>query len=229
MAYIPLQTYFDKQDSFEIVRDQIAGILATEIANQKALAQADGKDPAEWDAAVYLERINPWEKWLNINTETATEVDKRPIINVWYDSDNPADNSTDTVERTWVEGTFNIDCYGYGQAERTAGGHTVGDRSAVFEAHRALRLVRNILMSANCVYLGLRGLVGRRAHRSRQAFQTDPQLAVQNLYATRFQLSVWFEELSPQYEGQPLEVINLDTMRAEDGEIVAQYQIDFTQ
>lgn len=43
-----LQALIDKQDSVEIIRDQIAAILVQEIANQQALAIADSKDPALW-------------------------------------------------------------------------------------------------------------------------------------------------------------------------------------
>ena len=38
----------DKQDSFEIVRDKIALILANEIASQQVLAKADSRNPDDW-------------------------------------------------------------------------------------------------------------------------------------------------------------------------------------
>ena len=59
----------DKQDNSEIVRDQIAAILATEVANQQALATADGKDPADYKLRIYTERSNPWEAFLNDQTD----------------------------------------------------------------------------------------------------------------------------------------------------------------
>jgi len=69
----------DKQDSFEIIRDQIAAILSTEVASQMALAIAEAKEPNDWKMRIFIERSNPWEQWLNNPTE-----DKSPIVNVWY-------------------------------------------------------------------------------------------------------------------------------------------------
>ena len=54
----------DKQDNFEIVRDQIAAILVNEVASQMALATAEAKDPEDWNLQIFTERSNPWEKWL---------------------------------------------------------------------------------------------------------------------------------------------------------------------
>ena len=44
----------DKLDTFEIVRDEIAAILATEIASQEALAAGE-PDPTLWRLRVFLE------------------------------------------------------------------------------------------------------------------------------------------------------------------------------
>ena len=56
----------DKQDSFEIVRDQIAAILKTEITSQIALATTAGKpNPDDWKLRIFSERANPWEQFLN--------------------------------------------------------------------------------------------------------------------------------------------------------------------
>ena len=43
-----IQALIDKQDSFEIVRDKIGLILASESASQQALATAAAKDPDLW-------------------------------------------------------------------------------------------------------------------------------------------------------------------------------------
>ena len=51
-----IQTLINKTDSFELVRDKIAMILADEFASQQALAQAEAIDPAPWDISVYTER-----------------------------------------------------------------------------------------------------------------------------------------------------------------------------
>ena len=75
-----IPTLIDKQDTFEIVRDQIATILVTEIVSQQALAVADGKDPDLWKVRIYTERSNAWEQFLEV-----PPVDESPICNIWYD------------------------------------------------------------------------------------------------------------------------------------------------
>ena len=67
MSLIP--DLIDKEDTFEIVRNQIALILANESASQVALATTAGKpDPNLWALKVYTERSNPWEQALNDKT-----------------------------------------------------------------------------------------------------------------------------------------------------------------
>ena len=140
----------DKQDNFEIIRDQIAAILTTEIASQQALATAAAKDPDEWKLRIFTERSNPWEQYLN-----NPEADPSPIVNVWFENDKFDPSGSNIDERQKTEAVYNIDCYGYGVSEDViAGGHKPGDREAAFEVQKALRLVRNILMAAEYTYLG---------------------------------------------------------------------------
>lgn len=214
----------DKQDNFEVVRDQIAAILATEVASQMALATAGGKDPDDWKLQIYSERSNPEEQWLNEQT------DRSPIINVWFESSNFDPAASNVVERQKTEGIFNIDCYGYGKAADVAGGgHTPGDEQAAFEVHRALRLVRNILMAAEYTYLGLRGVVWGRWPQSITSFQ--PQLGstpAQQVHGARLAFRVVFNEFSPQVEAETLELVTVDVIRAEDGQIVVEADYDYT-
>lgn len=206
----------DKQDNFEIIRDEIAAILATEVASQMALATAGGKDPDNWKLRVYTERSNPWEQFLNDQT------DKSPLINVWYDSSNFDLAGSNITERQKTEGTFNIDCYGYGLSRDDGGaGHVPGDQEAALEAQRALRLVRNILMAAEYTYLGQRGLVWQRWPQSVTVFQ--PQIdarQVQQIVGARIVFRVIFNEFSEQIPTETLELVSVDVLRAEDGEIV---------
>lgn len=212
----------DKQDTFEIIRDQIAAILATESASQQALATAAAKDPALWALKVYTERSNPWEQYLNENP------DETPIVNVWYEDSNFDAGASNIVERQKTTATFNIDCYGYGvSSDDGASGHIPGDREAAFVVQRAIRLVRNILMSAEYTYLGLRGTVWQRWARGVQVFQPQLENNTSNqIVAARVSFQVVFNEFSPQYDLETLELISATVLRAEDGEIVieADYQ-----
>lgn len=214
----------DKQDSFEIIRDQIAGILTLETASQQALAITAGKNPDLWKLRVFTERSNPWEELLN------SQADKSPIINIWYDNSNFDQRSSNTFERQKAEGVFNIDCYGYGQShDVVAGGHNPGDKEAALAVQRSLRLCRNILMAAEYTYLGLRGLVWKRWPQSTTMFQ--PQQGGQNILkivGARMALKVDFNEFSPQVEGEDLELVSIDIKRAENGQIIVEADYDYT-
>ena len=213
-----IATLIDKQDSFEIIRDQVTAILVLNIANQQALAVAAAEDPNDWNIRVFQERSNPWEQFLNDDTETV------PIINVWYDNSAFDPAGSNVVERQKAVGVFNIDCYGRGITSNVKGdGHVPGDKDAALEVQRALRLVRNILMAAEYTYLDLRGLVWQRWSQSTTVFQPqEGSTAVQNIGGARLELAVTFNEFSPQVVPETLELLSVDVKRIEDGEIVVE-------
>jgi hypothetical protein len=215
----------DKQDNFEIIRDQIAAILTIESASQVALATTAGKpNPDDWRLRVFAERSNPWEQYLNDPTDVS------PLVNVWYDNSSFDGGASNVMERQKATGIFNIDCYGYGVAGTDGGtGHLPGDREAAFVVQRAVRLVRNILMAAEYTYLSLRGLVWQRWPQSVTVFQ--PQLdgnTVQQIVGARIALAVQFNELSPQVAAEILELLSVDVFRAEDGSLYVEADYDYT-
>jgi len=219
----------DKQDNFEIIRDQIAAILKLETINQVQLATNAGKpNPEDWKLRVFSERSNPWEQFLN--TVKDENFDKSPIINVWYNDTSYDKKKSNVVERQNGEGTFNIDCIGYGEAKDVdGGGHIAGDESASLEAQRALKFVRNIMMAAENTYLKMRGVVWGRWPQSQTAFQppiSDKQM--QQIMGARLVLKVSFNEFSPQVVGEPIELISTKTYRSETGEILINADYDYT-
>lgn len=218
-----IETLIDKQDNFEVVRDQIAGILKTETISQQVLATAAAKDPDDWKLRIFLERSNPWEQLLNNDT------DRSPIINIWYDNSSFDQSGSNISERQKTEGIFNIDCYGYGKSsDEIAGGHKPGDREAALEVQRALRLVRNILMAAEYTYLGLRGLVWQRWPRSVTVFQPEIQgRTVQQIVGARLAFRVVFNEFSPQVIAETLELMSINIERTEDGEILVEADYEY--
>jgi hypothetical protein len=219
-----IQTLIDKQDNFEVIRDQIAAILVLESNNQQALAVSEGKDSNLWKLRVFNERYNPWEQFLNTNT------DRSPLVNVWYDTSNFDGSASNIVERQKAEAIYNIDCFGYGiSSDDGATGHNPGDREAAFEVQRALRLVRNILMSSTYTYLGLRGLVWQRWPQSISVFQPNLDAQqVQKIVGARLELRVMFNEFSPQYVPETLEYLSVDVFRNEDGQLIAEADFDYT-
>lgn len=212
-----LTTLIDKQDNSELVRDQIAAILAEEAANQVQLASAAGKDdPSQWALRVFLERSAPWQEWLHCQEPDAT-----PIVNISWDRDSFNKSSSDPVRHQDTKSTYNIDCYGYGRSSNVAnGGHLPGDRVAALAVQRSKRLVRNILMAGANTYLQMRGIVSERWIDDIRAFQapTDNDTHI-HVVAARVSLTVRFGELSPQVQGVPLSLIELK-VKNETGEVL---------
>jgi hypothetical protein len=210
-----IDALIDKTDVFEQVRDGLAAILAAESASQQALASAAGKDPALWKLRVYSERSNPWEAWLN------GAEDPSPIVNIWLDNAQIDAAASNQIERQQVDATFNIDIYGYGESAETVAGHTPGDEAAAKEAHRAARLVRNILMSDQYVFLNAQGTVSRRWLHSISAFQPQQSAeSVQKIVGCRLAFRVVFNEFSPQNTPETLQFVSVDIVQADDGEIM---------
>lgn len=219
-----LQSLIDKTDNFEIVGDQIAAILVVEVANQMALATAAAEDPNDYKLRVYRERVAPWSV---VRGPPEPPADVSPIVNVWFDTQSTLENASDVSGRQRVEAVYNIDCYGYGISSESGAGHVPGDQAAAREAHRAMRLVRNIIMASINTYLQLRGTVGQRMITSLTVFQPQSgNQPVENIVGARLALRVLLNETSPQTVGGTLETLAMTVRRAEDGEIVLQAQYD---
>jgi len=219
-----IPTLIDKQDGFEIVRDKIAEILLAEIASQKSLATAGGENPALWDIRIFTERSDAWEQWINEQSDT------RPICNIWFDDSFFPPGTGNVVSRQKSDSTFNVDLYGYGRSsDDPDGGHVPGDKEATFEAHRALRLVRNILMASEYTYLGLRQLVWRRWVKSRTIFKPEYNgRPLQSVMAARLVFLVEHEETSPQAEATTLEYVSTTFERSETGEVYLKADFDYS-
>lgn len=218
-----ITTLIDKLDTFEIVRDKVALILAEESAAQQQLAIDGGKDPALWKLRVFIERSNPWEFLRTENGGVPT--DRSPVVSVWFDTSNLDARASQTIDRQQMEITINIDVYGIGATEILAGGagHVPGDENAALEVQRGARLVRNILMADSYVTLGIAralGLIGQRQISTIQAFQ--PEFGNQNaqqLAGLRLSLQVKVSELAPQTLAVILEEINT-IVKDENGQVL---------
>lgn len=212
----------DKRDNAEIIRDEIAAILLVESTNQQALAEEADKDPELWKLRVFTERANPWDEFSGETPDTT------PLVNVWWDNSNDDEKASNVVERQRVVGTFNVDVYGYGVSVESDEGHNPGDETAAFEAQRAARLVRNILMSAHYAYLNMRGVVARRWRASAQAFQPAiDSRPVAHVSAVRIAMRVEFNEFSPQHIPVPLALISVAVKRIDTGELL--FTADYPQ
>ncbi len=217
----------DKVDTFEQVRDQLAGILVTEVASQKVLAAAASQDPNDWDLSVYTERSNPWETFLSPDT---IDPQPAPIVNIWYENSSFPKSGGNVVARQQAVGRYNIDCYAYAVSQDDGGsGHLPGDQQAALRVHKAVRLVRNILMAGEYKALGLRGLVSQRWIESITIFQPQQNdVAVEQVVAARLALEVGFNEFAPQVVGDELCEVAIDITRASDGLITAEADFIYT-
>lgn len=227
MSEFLLQSLIEKQDGFEIVRDQIALILANERDNQKTLADKKGLDTKPFCFKIFTERNNPFEGFIPEETEEQS-IDDTPIVNVWFDQSSFTKKDS-TFEYQHSLTTFNIDCYAIGISENVLGeGHLPGDELAAYQVQKLARLVRNILMAGQNQYLQKRGFIWGRFVSSMQAFQ--PQLASNNglkVQAIRIILNVEFNENSPQFEEGEIEIINVDLKRDKDGAVLSSLLFDY--
>ncbi len=221
------QALINKLDGFEAIRQQIVAILVSDRDNQKILATNAALDPADWDFRVYEERSTPYEEVLNYTQDLPLPT---PIVNVWFDSDSFSESSSTRAETQKCTATYNVDIYGFGIAQATTEGHTPADRDAAFSAHRVTRLARNILLASHNAYLQLpRGTAWDRKIDSRQSYQPRlDQRPVVEVVAVRMRFSVSFNEVSPQYEGVPLQQLVATVHRAEDGEVYFEAQYDYS-
>ena len=224
-----ITSLIDKTDNVELVRDQIAAILVLESTNQAALALAAGKQQRLWKLRVFQERSAPWS-YFEEDPEKSLDLDTReriPIVSVALDSATIDPSRSNTVERQLTKAVYHIDCYGFGVSQAT-GGHTAGDEDAALEAQRAMRWVRNILMSGHYTYLGMRGIVSYRMPQSFQMLQ--PQIdsrPVQRVMGCRLQFEVHVDELSPQLTAQNLEYIAIEIRKdTVTGQLLLQADFD---
>lgn len=217
-----ISTLIHKQDNVEIVRDQIGLILLTELAAQQALAPGAGQDPGQWALRVFTEREMPWDEF-QAGPENGS-ADATPIVNIAWQRDDFEKAKSNKFERQNSTALYHLDCYGYGVNEATIEGHDPADEVAAFEAQRAARLVRNILMAAHYTYLGLpRGdaqVVWGRWLRSREMFKPAiGNQAVFGVVACRLAFEVELNEFAPQVDLVTIEAIRVAVNRELNGEL----------
>lgn len=217
---MPITQLIKKTDNVELIRDQIAAILCLEVDSQKRLAKAARERVSDWHLNIYTERSEPWAVFQSIPEEDKDLEKRCPIVAVSFDNTSYEKAGSD-FERQKTVGIFNLDCYGYGiSGDDGAFGQRPGDAEASLHAQRAVRLVRNIFMSAEYLNLKMQGTVARCWVQSVTMFQ--PQIdgrSVERVVAARMALEVQFNEYSPQVEGQPLELISADLKRAGTGQV----------
>ena len=227
---MPLEL-IDKKDNWELIRDEIASILAVETVNQQAKADDAGKNPELWKFRVFIERSRPWEML------SETDIALTPIVNVWFDtlSFDPSASSTTSPQQS--DGTiYNIDILAAAVTEKSLGdGHKSADKTATLDCQRIVRLVRNILFSIpansqapgdNYYFLNLPGVVGGRRIQAINSFQADHDKHALGVAAARIVFAVRHIETSLEGPYEDFELLQMQTVFNETGEV--NYEIDLT-
>jgi hypothetical protein len=230
MMIAKIDSLIDKQDTNEIIRDQIAAILAIENANQVDRAKASGKNIEDFDFDVYIERSRPWEV---LTSSDGDPIGMMPLVNVVYDGDSFNGKNSNQTERQRATGIFYIDCYAHKNKTKLM----AGDRATSLEADRIARLVRNIIMSAHYETLGLGwqnfgqglNLVYSRMITKREKFvpQIDNK-SFENVIGSRITLEVEYDEYAPQYTPTDLDLLVFKCNITENGLIYFEANFDMT-
>lgn len=226
-----IDTLINKQDNFEIVRDQIAGIITAEQTNQYALAVAEPvPNPEDWVWNTYLERSRPWEALVQSADENSIIYDETPLVNIWFDTGSFPKSKGNSVNRQAMQASYNIDVYAAAvSSDNQAGGYDSGDELASLRAQRILKLCRNILMADVNTYLQLRGIVWQRWPSAITMFQPQQNdLPAQHIIAGRFVLDVSFNEFAPSVTPETLESIYTTIKRQADGKVLLELEYDTT-
>lgn len=224
---MPLEL-IDKQDNFELIRNEIAAILAAETINQQAKALAAGKNPELWKFDVYVERARIWESLSELEKPVA------PVVSVYFESENFAgDQSYNALLQTADPGIFNIEIFATALSQKNAGdGYITGDRAAILDCQRVIRLIRNILFSVpadstqpgqDYTFLNMRGVVGYRRIQSVVQFQPDYKKQAVVLAAARIALAVKYIETALEGPDQPFELLQIQATTTTGGQVIIQF------
>ncbi len=225
-----ITTLIDKQDTYEIIRDQVGKILKLEIENQKVLATAAEKNPDLWDMNIYIERERPYFAKTDGNGEESGAL-KKGIVNLFFDNDSLKNSGSDSFSTFLAKGKIMIDCYGMKSSVKEDDELKHGDELSAYEAERVCKLVRNILMSGQYNLLGFdgvkangRSVVQKSYIASRQKYTPEPKnSAYQALTGMRLILEVEYFEYSPQVILENMESLITECYNSE-GEILFTYQ-----
>jgi hypothetical protein len=207
MPTTEVQELLKNPDNIEIVRDQLAGILALELLHQHELAEADPDLAAkeDYNVHVYIENDEPW----------AVQDDDNPFpaINVSFDSYSidTDDGSNDRI----VNGKYYIDCYAAGNYD----GEGFAGRVAKIKSMKIARFVRNILQAANYRYLKLRGVVNSQHIAKCESGTVKDENGAVKVGVQRITLEAEFHENSPQVECDVLEAMGF-TCNSDSGEVL---------
>lgn len=209
-----------------VVRDQIAAILKANFENQRVLAVADNADPKPYDVRVFIERSDCRGEFTSQDEDERTassKRDRRSIVSICVDGTAYDKKRSSISERRQSDGIYFIDFYSMGIGKESPDGYVPGDKAASNEVLRVFGLVDSILAADVNVSLGMLGVVGNvwlhKFNTMELSSDDRDRPQVERVAVARAELHVSFNEFSPQYQAQPLELISAAVLRKETGEI----------
>lgn len=225
----PLPDLITTQDTFEIVGQRLAEIIAVNAAQQAVLAVGQ-PDPTEWDLRVFTERKSPWNMWANLEDFQAN---RAPIVNVWYQSSVFDTEATADIGPQRATALYNIDIVAGGHSQDDGGtGQTPGDVEASTRLHRAARFVRQFIQAdANdkLQFTATPFIIQFRRVQSTTAFDPPENAAGIVALGMRLAVMIRFEELAPVNTGETMDTIGVDiTVQTETNEVLVQLEYDVT-
>ncbi len=203
----------DEPSNLEVIRDQISGIIALEMAHQYDMA-VEAEDPAysDYKVSVFVENDEPW----NVNGGQNIF----PLVNVFIDDvDSDSNSSINTCIR---DANINIDCYQTGNYAGTYAG-----RNGSIKAWKLARCISKILDSDEYTYLDLRNIVRQKKIFKMKAGRPDIDSAIK-VVLVRISLRVNYSESAPQNSGPILEKLPV-TISDENGQVVIDITEDITE
>lgn len=218
----------DKKDSFELIRDNIAEILAEETISQQALAIAAGKNPELWKFKVFVERRDAWEMFYNNEIEC-------PIVVIFFEKCKFSGKASASALYMSAVGQFPIYVISAATGEKTSEGQKKADKSAIFNTQRIVRLVRNILYAQPAVnndpeadyqYLNLRGKVGSRRLSEVEMIDIDQKKQAIQISMAKMTLEVGYVESAIEKSSEIIEMIELETKINDENEMIFQFELE---
>ena len=181
-AYSELQC---KPDNIEIIRDQIAALLALEFESQYTIANEQSvSNKADYKVTVYVENDDPLQYIDNITPDA----NPFPCVNVSIDSSD-GDKGTASVNKQTRIGQFFLDVYATGNTKSV---EDMGKRASL-KAWKTARLVRRILRAEPNTFLRLRGIVGKIDWKM-QGYSPDDEKSAIRVKVVRITLGIDFVE-----------------------------------
>lgn len=166
-------------DNFELIRDQIGGVLLLELGNQ---AQYD--DSFIFPTKVWVERFVPY------NTITET-----PYVNVRFQKGDQDERSREQTQSKYLH-TFFIEVSVSAKSTTSLG----GDQQATLYMHQLLRMIRFILANPAYRRLGLSLPIGRCYVNSIEVFDPMEMEDATNKIDGRVEYCVEVSEGSPSFD-----------------------------